>query len=43
MIQIQFEKNVWIHIKSYFIKENLSDFRIHLLLTKIDHLFKKLS
>ena len=43
MIQIQFEKNVWIHIKSYFIKENLSDFRIHLLLTKIDYLFKKLS
>lgn len=43
MIQIQFESTIWIYIKYCFTKQNLSDFRIHLLCTRIDYLFKKLS
>ncbi len=43
MIQIQFESKIWIYIKYCFNKQNLSDYRIHLLCTRIDYLFQKLS
>ena len=43
MIQIQFESKIWIYIKYCFTKQNLSNFRIHLLCSRIDYLFQKLS